>query len=151
MTNGPKEKLFMTEAIAQARKAAALGEVPVGCVVVHSGVVVAGAHNEVESTSNPCAHAEILAMGRAGAHLGAWRLENASVFVTLEPCTMCIGAMILARVKRLYFGARDQRMGAVGSLYDLSNHSELPHRIEVISGLCDKECQAILREFFRRS
>jgi tRNA(adenine34) deaminase len=138
----------MQEAVVEARKAAAFGEVPVGAVCVYEGSVVSRSHNLVEKNRDASAHAEILAMRAAAEVLGNWRLEGLTLYVTLEPCTMCIGAMILARVSSLYFGADDQRQGAVGSIYNLSALESLPHQIEVTSGVMAEECSFLLKEFF---
>jgi tRNA(adenine34) deaminase len=132
-----------------ARAAAALGEVPVGAVVLSaSGDVVASAHNEREALSDPTAHAEILALRRAGAGLGSWQLVGCTLAVTLEPCTMCAGALVLARVSRLVFGAWDPKAGAVGSLWDVVRDRRLNHRPEVIAGVRAADCSALLADFF---
>jgi tRNA(adenine34) deaminase len=132
-----------------ARAAAALGEVPVGAVVLSaSGDVVASAHNEREALSDPTAHAEVLALRRAGAALGSWQLVGCTLAVTLEPCTMCAGALVLARVSRLVFGAWDPKAGAVGSLWDVVRDRRLNHRPEVIAGVGEAECSALLADFF---
>jgi tRNA(adenine34) deaminase len=132
-----------------ARAAAALGEVPVGAVVLSaSGDVVASAHNEREALSDPTAHAEILALRRAGAALGSWQLAGCTLAVTLEPCTMCAGAVVLARVSRLVFGAWDPKAGAVGSLWDVVRDRRLNHRPEVVAGVREADCSALLADFF---
>ena len=132
-----------------ARAAAALGEVPVGAVVLSaSGDVVASAHNEREALSDPTAHAEILALRRAGEALGSWQLVGCTLAVTLEPCTMCAGAVVLARVSRLVFGAWDPKAGAVGSLWDVVRDRRLNHRPEVVAGVRDADCSALLADFF---
>jgi len=144
----------MTEAIAEARRAAAEGEVPVGALVVARGadgenrVIVASAHNRPIALNDPTAHAEMLALRQAAAALGAYRLERAALFVTLEPCVMCVGAMVHARIAELYFGARDEKAGALGSVYDIGRDGLLNHRIEVYGGLMEPECAALLRDFF---
>jgi len=136
-------------AIDVARAAAALGEVPVGAVVLSaSGDVVASAHNEREALSDPTAHAEILALRRAGAVLGSWQLAGCTLAVTLEPCTMCAGAVVLARVSRLVFGAWDPKAGAVGSLWDVVRDRRLNHRPEVVAGVREADCSALLADFF---
>jgi tRNA(adenine34) deaminase len=132
-----------------ARAAAALGEVPVGAVVWSaSGDVVASAHNEREALSDPTAHAEILALRRAGATLGSWQLVGCTLAVTLEPCAMCAGAVVLSRVSRLVFGAWDPKAGAVGSLWDVVRDRRLNHRPEVIAGVREADCSALLADFF---
>jgi tRNA(adenine34) deaminase len=136
-------------ALEVARAAAALGEVPVGAVVLSaSGGLVASAHNEREAVSDPTAHAEVLALRRAGAALGSWQLVGCTLAVTFEPCTMCAGAVVLARVSRLVFGAWDPKAGAVGSLWDVVRDRRLNHRPEVIAGVREAECAALLADFF---
>ena len=146
--NAESIRNFMREALAQANSAQAAGEVPIGAIVVHENKIISSAHNEVERGKDATFHAELLALQRASRALGKWRLDDISVFVTLEPCSMCIGAMILARVKNLYFGAWDPRQGAVGSLFDLSQHAQLPHKIEVYPQLLAAESEALLKSFF---
>jgi len=132
-----------------ARSALAAGEVPVGAVVFSpAGAIVASAHNEREASHDPTAHAEVVALRRAGALLGSWQLSGCTLAVTLEPCTMCAGALVLARVSRLVFGAWDAKAGAVGSLWDVVRDRRLNHRPEVIAGVREAECSALLAEFF---
>jgi tRNA(adenine34) deaminase len=140
---------FMKAAIAEATLAAEAGEVPVGAIVVHDGKIISRAHNRVESATDATKHAEILAIQHASEALGAWRLTEASLYVTLEPCPMCIGATLLSRIKNLYFGCYDPRMGAVGSVFDISNHPELPHKVEVFPELLKDECLTLLKDFFK--
>jgi tRNA(adenine34) deaminase len=146
---------LMAEALAEARRAAAEGEVPVGAVVVERGPdgsghrIIAAAHNRPIALNDPTAHAEMLALRQAAATLGVYRLKDAAMFVTLEPCVMCVGAMVHARIAELYFGARDEKAGALGSVYDIGRDGRLNHRIEVHGGLMDPECAALLRDFFR--
>ncbi|MGI8760156.1 MAG: tRNA adenosine(34) deaminase TadA [Jatrophihabitantaceae bacterium] len=136
-------------ALVQARVALAFGEVPVGAVVIAtSGEVIGAAHNERESGDDPTAHAEVLALRRAGAALGSRQLVGCTLSVTLEPCTMCAGAAVLARVSRLVFGAWDPKAGAVGSLWDVVRDRRLNHRPEVVGGVCADECAALLAAFF---
>ncbi|OVE79813.1 tRNA-specific adenosine deaminase [bacterium J17] len=143
-----KAEVWMRAALAEAKKASLADEVPVGAVVVLDDEIISSAHNEVEALNDATAHAEILAIRRAGEKLAAWRLSEASLFVTLEPCTMCIGACVLSRIKNLYFGAYDERQGAVGSIYDLSNHEQLPKSINVYPEVLAEESARLLREFF---
>ncbi len=150
MNSNSSPILFMRAAIEEAKKAEAIGEVPIGAVVVVNNHIISSAYNEVESRQDASAHAEIIALQRASQTLGKWRLHQASIFVTLEPCTMCIGAMILARVQSLYFGAYDPRQGAVGSLYNLSEHAELPHQIKTYPGILERECGELLTSFFKK-
>jgi tRNA(adenine34) deaminase len=146
---------LMALALAEARRGAAQGEVPVGAVVVSKDAdgaaagVVAAAHNRPIAMNDPTAHAEMLALRAAAAALGGYRLEGAAMFVTLEPCVMCVGAMVHARIAELYFGARDAKAGALGSVYDIGRDGLLNHRIEVCGGLMEAECAALLRDFFR--
>jgi tRNA(adenine34) deaminase len=139
----------MGEALALAREAAAQGEVPVGAVALFEGRVVGRGANRRESALDPTAHAELLAIQEAARTLGRWRLTGVTVVVTLEPCAMCAGAMVLARIDRLVFGASDPKAGAVGSLLDLSQDPRLNHRFPVERGVRVEECGAVLRDFFR--
>ncbi len=140
----------MAIALEEARAAAAEGEVPIGAVVVCEGAVVARAHNRRESDHDPTAHAELIAIREAAQRLGRWRLSDCTVYVTLEPCPMCAGAMHQARIERLVYGAADPKAGAVGTLYDLSNDERLNHRFSVTSGVLADESAELLREFFGR-
>ncbi len=126
-----------------------VGEVPVGAVVLDaSGAVIASAHNERETSDDPTAHAEVLALRRAGAALRSWQLAGCTLAVTLEPCTMCAGASVLARVERVVFGAWDPKAGAAGSLWDVVRDRRLNHRPEVVAGVREAECSALLADFF---
>jgi tRNA(adenine34) deaminase len=140
---------FMKEALALAEQAAGLGEVPVGAVAVKGGVVVGRGHNRREMDADPFAHAELLAMRAAAATLGVWRLSEVTVYVTLEPCAMCAGAMIQSRINRLVFGASDPKAGAVGSLYHLLADERHNHRVPVTAGVLAEESGRLLRDFFR--
>lgn len=140
---------FMEAALEQARAAASLGEVPVGAVVVREGLVIASAHNLRETTEDPTAHAELVAMRAAAAAIGSWRLEGCTVYVTLEPCPMCAGAMVNGRVALCVYGAPDPKAGFLGSLGDLSAHPALNHRFPVVAGVGAEESAALLRSFFR--
>ena len=139
---------FMAEALAQARLAAQAGEVPVGAVVVRHGEIVARAYNSPISRNDPTAHAEILALREAAGKLGNYRLEGATLYCTLEPCIMCAGALVTARVGRLVFGARDLRFGGIRSKFQLADSDLLNHRVEIVEGLLGPECVELLREFF---
>lgn len=143
------DKLWMEQALAQARLALEHDDVPVGAVVVADGVVIAAAHNRREVDADPTAHAEVLAVRKAATALGSWRLDGCALYVTLEPCTMCAGALVLARLPLLVFGAPDPKAGAVGSLYDVAQDPRLNHRVDVRSGVLAKECGDVLRAFFR--
>lgn len=138
----------MELALAQARAAAAEGEVPVGAVVIAGGRVLAARHNQRERTADPTAHAELLALRDAASSLGGWRLSEATVVVTLEPCPMCAGALVAARVGRLVFGASDPRAGACGTLYNLCADPRLNHELPVTGGVRAAECGALLSSFF---
>jgi len=143
------DERFMREALALAREAAAQGEVPVGAVAVFEGRVVGRGQNARESVHDPTAHAELLAIQDAARTLGRWRLTGVTVYVTLEPCAMCAGAMVLARLDRLVYGASDPKAGAVGSLMDLSRDPRLNHRYPVERGVLAEEAGELLRTFFR--
>ena len=140
--------IFMQEALAEARIAASLDEIPVGALVVVGGEVIARGHNRSINDHDPSAHAEIVALRAAGAAKGNYRLTDATLFVTLEPCAMCVGAMIQARIRRLVFGAYDEKAGAAGSVLDLPGERKLNHRFEVNGGLLKEDCGDLLSEFF---
>jgi tRNA(adenine34) deaminase len=139
----------MSAALSGARRAERLGEVPIGAVVVAGGRIVARAHNQTIQSCDPTAHAEIVALRRAARKLGTHRLTEADLYVTLEPCAMCVGAMIQARIRGLFFGCRDPKAGAVTSLYQLASDRRLNHRIVVREGILDEECRRLLQDFFR--
>ncbi|MEH7378231.1 tRNA adenosine(34) deaminase TadA [Neobacillus drentensis] len=141
---------FMREAIKEAEKAEELKEVPIGAVIVIEGKVVARAHNLRESEQNAIAHAELLAIDQACKELRSWRLEDATLYVTLEPCPMCAGAIMLSRVKRVVYGAVDPKGGCAGTLMNLLRDERFNHQSEVISGVLEKECGQILSDFFRK-
>ncbi len=136
--------------IHEAERALDIKEVPVGCVIVHDGEIIGKAHNQREVLQDPTAHAEILAITQAATHLGTWRLENTKLFVTLEPCPMCAGAIILARIAEVYFGAYDPKAGACGTLMNLLEDTRFNHQPAVFPGLLAEECGALLTNFFRR-
>jgi tRNA(adenine34) deaminase len=140
---------LMTEALREAAQASAQGEVPVGAVIAHNETIIARAHNTTERSATVTAHAEILAINLASQALGGWRLSDCTLCVTLEPCTMCLGAIRLARIPNLVFGAGDSRQGAVGSLYDLSQDERLGTPLRVISNIQHKECEEMLSTFFK--
>jgi tRNA(adenine34) deaminase len=140
---------WMREALVAAAEGAAAGEVPVGAVVVRDGQIIARSANRTIRDQDPTAHAEVLALRDASRSLGRWRLDDCTVVVTLEPCAMCAGAMVLARVKRVVFGAWDEKAGMAGSLGDLLRHPRLNHQPEVVAGVLADECAAMLSEFFR--
>jgi tRNA(adenine34) deaminase len=138
----------MQVALEQARLAAENGDVPVGAVVVHNGVIIAARHNEREATNDPTAHAEVLALRDAAQHLGRWRLDDCHLVVTLEPCVMCAGALINARVQTLVFGAADLKAGATGSLYNVCTDPRMNHNPAVNNGVMAAESQIQLQKFF---
>ena len=138
----------MQVALEQARLAAVYGDVPVGAVVVHNGIIIAARHNEREATNDPTAHAEVLALRDAAQHLGRWRLDDCDLVVTLEPCVMCAGALINARVQTLVFGAADLKAGATGSLYSVCTDPRMNHNPTVNNGVMAAESQTQLQEFF---
>jgi len=142
------DEAYMTLALEEARTAAAEGEVPVGCVVVHRGNVIARAHNLRESLQDPTAHAEIVALRQAAEVLGHWRLEGATVYCTVEPCCMCAGALVNARVARLVYGVADPKSGACGSVLNVPAERRLNHRFEVLGGVLEAEALELLRRFF---
>jgi len=145
----PADVDTMRLALDEARAALAHHDVPVGAVIVHDGVVVAARHNEREHANDPVAHAEVLALRDAAVHLGQWRLDECTMYVTLEPCAMCAGAMVNARLGWLVYGATDPKAGAVDSVFRLLDGDRLNHRVECSSGLLEAESAEVLRAFFR--
>jgi len=146
----PQDLRQMRLALGEAHLASAAGEVPVGALIVSDGVVLSRAHNETVARNDPTAHAEFLALQRALAAAGADRLTAATLYVTLEPCAQCAGAIVLAKVGRVVFGAWDEKAGMAGSVGDILRHPRLNHRPEVVGGVLEQECGGILREFFER-
>ena len=140
---------FMRIALEEAAKAPAVGEVPIAALIVQGNQVLAQTHNYREIWQDPTAHAEVIAIRAASAALGTWRLIDTTLYVTVEPCAMCIGAIILARVSRVVFGARDPKAGACGSLFDLPSEPQLNHRVAVTGGVLEQECQALIQKFFK--
>ena len=140
---------YMNLALEQARKAAAQGEVPIGAVLVRDDQVLTQAHNFRETWQDPTAHAEMVAIREAATQSGSWRLTDTTLYVTLEPCAMCIGAIILARIPRLVFGALDPKAGACGSVLHVPAEQRLNHRVEVIGGILEQESQELLQAFFK--
>jgi len=138
----------MLRAIAEARKAEAKDEVPIGCIIVRDGRIIARGHNLRETTQDPAAHAELIAIRKAARKLGSWRLLETTLYVTLEPCTMCMGAIILSRIPTVVFGCYDPKGGAAGSLYDLSNDPRLNHSVDLVPHILQDRCSALLSEFF---
>jgi tRNA(adenine34) deaminase len=144
------DELHMRTALAAAERATLSGEVPVGAVVVVRGEVIAVAHNQRETNNDPTAHAEIVALRAAAAALNSWRLVDADLYVTMEPCPMCAGAMVNARVRRLIYGCDDPKAGAVRTLFQLLDDQRLNHRVEVVSGVLAAESSVLLKSFFSR-
>ena len=138
----------MREALLEAQAAQAHGDVPIGAVVVHAGRVIARGHNEREHRADPTAHAEVLALRAAAAALGSWRVLDSTLYVTLEPCAMCAGAIVLARIPRVVYGTADPKAGAAGSVLDVLAEPRLNHRPAVDGGVLGDECAAVLRRFF---
>lgn len=144
-----RDEEFMAEALAEAAKAAELGEVPIGALIVHEGGIVGRGHNLREISNDPTSHAEMIAIRQAAAALGSWRLIDCTLYVTLEPCVMCMGATILARIPRLVYGCRDPRAGAAGSIYDFARDERFNHRVAVDEGILGERCSDLLSGFFR--
>ena len=145
----PNDKYFMELALAEAERAAVEGEVPVGCVIVLENMVIGKGHNRTEALCDPTAHAEILAITAAANHLETWRLDNCIAYCTLEPCAMCSGALVLARVKRLVFGVKDPKFGACMSLYNIVQDIRLNHQLEVIPGILEDRVGELMKSFFK--
>jgi tRNA(adenine34) deaminase len=144
----PSDEAFMTAALRQARRAADADEVPVGAVVVRDGRIIGTGHNQRQTLADPTAHAEMIALTAAAADVGDWRLDGCSLYVTLEPCAMCAGACVLARLQRIVYGADDPKGGAVRSLYQICSDPRLNHQVQVTAGVLAAECGAILTEYF---
>lgn len=140
---------YMKEALKEARKALRKDEIPVGAVIVKDGAILSRGHNQKEHKSDPTLHAELIAIRKASRKLGTWRLNGCDMYVTLEPCAMCAGALIQARIRRLCFGAPDPKAGAAGSVIDLLAEERFNHKVEVLKGVLEEECSSILRDFFR--
>jgi len=140
----------MQEALKEAERAFCEDEVPVGAVIVYKDRIIAKAHNQVERLKDPTAHAEIIAITSAANYLGTKWLNEASLYVTIEPCSMCAGALVLSRIKNLYFGACDPKTGACGSVINIVNHKKLNHRIKATKGILEKEACLLLKEFFKK-
>ncbi len=140
----------MTQALNEARKAYQADEVPVGCVIVHEGVVIGRGFNRTESLQDPTAHAEMLAITAAAEHLGSWRLTGCMVYCTLEPCAMCAGALVLARVDRLVFGVPDPKFGACVSIFKIVQEPRLNHRMDLSMGVLGDDCAELMQQFFKK-
>ena len=150
MVEGLDHDAFMQDALQEARAAMSSGDVPVGAVVVVNGVILGRGRNCREALTDPTAHAEVMALRDAAQQLGSWRLTAAVLYVTLEPCIMCIGAAVLSRIQKLIFGCEDSKAGACGSQFDILGAQRLNHTFPVVSGVCQTESSALLSEFFRQ-
>ncbi len=145
-----RDSFYMQEALKEAALAEELAEVPIGAVIVHDGQIVGRGHNLRETSNDPTTHAEIIAIRQAAEKLGSWRLLDCTLYVTLEPCVMCMGAMILARIPYLVYGCRDPRVGAVGSIYNFAEDERFNHKVEVREGVLQEECSTQLSAFFKK-
>jgi len=144
------DELYMAEALKEAQKAFDKDEVPVGCVIVYKSKIIARAHNQVELLKDPTAHAEMIALTSAASYLNSKWLNDVSLYATIEPCSMCAGALVLARIKNLIYGASDPKTGACGSVTNIVNNKKLNHRIKVKKGVLEAECSLLLKEFFKK-
>lgn len=142
-------RIFMEQALQEAKKAYHIEEVPIGAVIVKDGEIIARGHNLRETYKDPTLHAEIVAIREAAKKLGGWRLSGCELYVTIEPCPMCAGAIIQARIERVIYGARDPKAGCAGSLYNLLTDFRFNHRADVVPGVMEEECRGILQKFFR--
>ncbi|MGA9116414.1 MAG: tRNA adenosine(34) deaminase TadA [Bacteroidota bacterium] len=145
-----EDERWMESALREAEQAQKRKEVPVGAVVVHEGRIVGKGYNQIETLQDPTAHAEMIAITAAASHLGSRRLENCALYVTLEPCPMCAGAVVLARIGRLVFGAFDPKAGACGTLFNIAQDKRLNHRAEVVGGILEARSSGLLKEFFSK-
>lgn len=145
-----KNKAFMAEALKEAALAAEMGEVPIGAVIVRGDEIIAAAHNLVETSKDPTAYAEMLAIRQAAARLGGWRLTGCHMYVTVEPCSMCAGAIVWARIEKLFIGTDDPKGGACGSIFNIPQEKKLNHYTEIETGLLREECSEIMKTFFKK-
>jgi len=141
---------MMSEALAEARKAESLGEVPVGAVIEKDGVIIGRGHNLTETLKDPTAHAEMIAIRNAAKELGGWRLLGCNLYVTCEPCAMCAGAIVLARIKKAYIGTMDPKSGACGSVFNIIQEQRLNHYVEIEAGIMQQECERTMKDFFKK-
>jgi len=149
MPSDEQDHAFMRVALEEAARAPAIGEVPIAAVVVREGKVLSQAHNYRELWQDPTAHAEVIAIRAAATALSTWRLTETTLYVTVEPCAMCLGAIILARIPRVVFGAKDPKAGACGSVFDFTDEPKLNHRVDVRGGVLERESQSLIQTFFR--
>ncbi len=143
-------ELFMREALKEAQKAFNLKEVPIGAVIVHNGKIIGAGHNMRETLKDPTAHAEIIAIRKASSYLGGWRLIDCEMYVTVEPCPMCAGAAVMARLKHIYIGAMDKKGGAAGSVMNILNDNRLNHTVSYTTGVLQTQCEKIMKDFFQQ-
>ncbi|MEI3604465.1 tRNA adenosine(34) deaminase TadA [Pseudogracilibacillus sp. SE30717A] len=143
------DKKYMESAISEAHKAKQLGEVPIGAVIVCDDTIIASGHNVREKTQSTLSHAELIAIQQANEVIGSWRLEDCTLYITLEPCPMCAGAIVQSRIKRVVYGANDPKAGCAGTLMNLLQEERFNHQVEVTSGILEEECSALLTDFFR--
>lgn len=147
--NKMEPEFYMNEALCEARKAYSLGEVPVGAIIEKDGEIIGRGHNLTETEKDPTLHAEMIAIRQAAAKLGGWRLSGCRLYVTTEPCSMCAGAIVLARIETLFIGTMDKKAGACGSLANIPQDTRLNHNVEIETGLLQEECAGLLKAFFR--
>ena len=143
-------KKYMVEALNEAKKAAEMGEVPIGAVIVRDGEIIAQGHNMTETLKDPTAHAEMIAIRQASAKLGGWRLTGCSMYVTAEPCSMCAGAIVWSRIEKLIIGTMDPKAGACGSVFNIPQDERLNHFVEIETGMMKEQCSLIMKDFFRK-
>lgn len=144
------QEKYMKEALRQAKKAAAMGEVPIGCVIVHQEKIIARGYNKRNSQRTTLGHAELLAIQKASKKLGDWRLEDCTMYITLEPCPMCAGAIVQARIPQVVIGAMNPKAGCAGSILNLFRVDRFNHQVEAITGVLEEECQMVMKDFFRQ-
>ncbi|AIF41959.1 MULTISPECIES: tRNA adenosine(34) deaminase TadA [Virgibacillus] len=144
------DEIFMLKAIEEAKKAHKINEVPIGAVIVFKNEIIATGHNVRESSQTTLSHAELIAIEQANQTIGSWRLEDCTLFVTLEPCPMCAGAIVQSRIKRVVYGAADPKAGCAGSLMNLLQDTRFNHQVELTSGVMEKECSMLLKDFFKQ-
>jgi tRNA(adenine34) deaminase len=149
MTKPTEDERWMESAIREAEQASRRKEVPIGAVIVHEGRIIGKGYNQIETLQDPTAHAEIIAITAAATSMGSRRLEGCTLYVTLEPCAMCAGAIVLARIPRVVFGTFDPKAGACGTLFNVVQDSRLNHRVELVSGVLEPRCSALLKDFFQ--
>jgi len=149
-TQSKIDENYIKESIKEAIKALEENEVPIGAVIVYQNKIIGRAYNQREKLRDPTAHAEMIALTQAASFLDNWRLKNTTIYVTIEPCIMCAGALVNARVKRLVYGAKDPKAGGCGSIFNIINDSRLNHQVEVTSGVLEKDCRLLLKEFFKK-